>query len=224
MRYRQPPADLVTALTAVRRRVGKLERHPRAVATSVDTGAFTVKDASGNTVVALGKNAATGAYTVQSISPAGAGLVELHQVSFGQGIAVVSAQESITGPAVWVDLATIGPSVTVLVGTTGRVKVTISSYIRSDTTGTGAGATIGGEVGVALTGANVQAVDGSQVLTHIISMPGGTDSITIFSLQASLTYYITGLTPGSTTFTCKYFAPSANSSTFGNRSLVVEPY
>jgi hypothetical protein len=43
-------------------------------------------------------------------------------------------------------------------------------------------------------------------------------------MQGSATYFITGLTPGSTTFTLQYKAIGGGTSTISNRSIMVIIY
>jgi len=113
------------------------------------------------------------------------------------------------------------PSVNVTVGASGTVMVIITSAIQtSGTNPTGAGP--GGAVSFGISGNTTRAASDTTSLQ--ISPTSGGGSPAIF-LQASATYMVTGLTPGSTTFTLNYRAlTNGQTVTFSNRSIVVIPY
>lgn len=102
--------------------------------------------------------------------------------------AAVVAAEAKSGTT-YTDLATVGPAVTLVTGT--DVVVTLSTLFNSAAAGTGF-------VGVAVSGATT------------IAAPAGTAPLTCFdsvatdSCDYSRELLITGLTPGTNTFTCKY--------------------
>lgn len=118
---------------------------------------------------------------------------------------------------VMVDLPTPGPSVTVIVGASGRVLVTMSVNIQP-------GPLSYGLAGVGLTGANTLIADVSPAWV----VGYNPDNANAFSnISASSTTLMTGLNSGSTTFKIKYSATVfnvADPTGFGQRSLVVTPY
>ena len=105
----------------------------------------------------------------------------------------------------YVDLATVGPSITATTGTTALVTFTVTT----DAT------TLGGDQGfasVAVSGATtVAANDDWSTVTRL-----GGNFVTM-----SRTYGFTGLTAGSNVFTLKYKNGSGATSRFSNRGLVV---
>ena len=128
----------------------------------------------------------------------------------------VSAFESTTSGS-WTDLTTLGPTVTIIVPRSGRVLVLLAAMIGWNPTANG-----GGDVSVALTGANTIGAGNGPILTFTQALSGGITS-SVF-LRSSTSYVFRGLTPGSTTFTCKYASEvSPTAAEFLDRSLVVIP-
>lgn len=128
-------------------------------------------------------------------------------VVFG-GYAQVLTDET-TSSAPYVDLATVGPSVTVTVNTQVRVTISCNMYNAAS-----AGAF---SIGVALSGANtVAAADAKALRTPSIL---GSTASPGFGLTRVV--YFSGLTPGSTTFTLKY-GTTAVTTHFLNRSIQVD--
>lgn len=101
------------------------------------------------------------------------------------------------------DLSTPGPAVTVTTGTSARVTVT--ARIKNS----GVNLT---RMSFAISGATTVAADDTRSLEH-----EGTNW-----MRASATYTVTGLTPGSNTFTAKYKV-AAGTGTFEDREILVEP-
>jgi hypothetical protein len=122
------------------------------------------------------------------------------------GAAVATAQtSSSTG---YTDLATVGPQVTVNTGS--RALVLIGAGTSNST------APAFCYVGVAVTGASAIAAADAQAAVWLNINNANTTS------QLSFAYLLTGLTPGSNTFTAKYKV-SAGTGTFSNRTLAVIP-
>lgn len=116
-----------------------------------------------------------------------------------------------------VDLPTVGPSVTVMVGASGRVLVSVSVNIQPYEQSYGFAA-------VALSGANTLTADANP--DFVVGFNPA--DIAIFStISAAGTTLMTGLNPGLTTFKLRYsatlFDPS-NKTGFEARNLVVTPY
>lgn len=102
------------------------------------------------------------------------------------------------------DLATVGPSVTMVTGT--RALVIISANVNSPTSGVA-------YMGVAVSGSSTVAASDQRALRY--------ESVPIVGLSYMISF--TTLTPGSNTFTCKYRSSSGNSMTWGNRVIAGYP-
>lgn len=121
--------------------------------------------------------------------------------------ATVATAETTTS-GTYADLATPGPAVTATVPSSGKVKITLTARAKA-----GTNATAEAWMGVALTGANTVVAD----QLNALAQTGPTNN------QASFTFLLTGLSPGSTTFTAKYRLDGADTNgTFANRFIVVE--
>ena len=121
---------------------------------------------------------------------------------FATGNTKIATAETTTSTS-FADLATPGPSVTVTVGASGKVRLDVATRIKN----TGAN---DGYVGVDISGASTVAA--STILWHTGTVEGRYGAHTI----------VTGLTPGSTTFKMQY-AVSAGTGTFTVRELTVSP-
>lgn len=123
---------------------------------------------------------------------------------------LVATSESTTSTA-FTDLATVGPSTDLTVGSSGRVLVILSAQMSNNTAGGLC------QMGLALTGANTVAVG-----------DGGTQQLTFDSATAgqrhgaSRAFLLSGLAAGLTTFRAKY-AVSTGTGTFLRRELIVIP-
>jgi hypothetical protein len=121
----------------------------------------------------------------------------------------VAASEATTSLA-YVDLTTIGPAVTLTVPASGRVLVSVTSGM------TGSSGSVSCFMSFATTGANsVAAADANSV-----TLASGTLQ------RASASSVLSGLTPGSTTFTGKFKREGGGGSgscTFVNRSIMAIP-
>jgi hypothetical protein len=141
--------------------------------------------------------------------------------------ALVAASES-TASTSYADLATVGPVVTVYIGSSARCMVTVSSTISSlANAGTATQQWIGGNASFAVSGASTIAPSsdfyvGGETWYATASAPVG------FYLGGSRTTLLTaarGLNPGLNTFTMKYLALSANpGATFFDRTITVIPF
>ncbi|HET7736441.1 MAG TPA: hypothetical protein VFK52_10725 [Nocardioidaceae bacterium] len=128
----------------------------------------------------------------------------------GSGVqyAVVAIGEATTSTS-YADLTTSGPAVTVTVGSSGRVLVTLGAASWHDTSGNFTA------MSVALSGANTAAANDTNIHAVVAASTssGGDTSSTIM---------LTGLTPGSTTFTAKYRVASGTGN-WSRRRLTVVP-
>lgn len=115
-------------------------------------------------------------------------------------------------------LATPGPKATVQIGSSGRALVMVGAFIQS--TSAASGSYYGGAVYVDISGATGIG-NAVQIIKNMQSVTSGSG----FSETVSAVQLLTGLNPGSTTFTCFYSAgPAAISTTFASRTLTVIPF
>jgi hypothetical protein len=137
----------------------------------------------------------------------------------------VSSPQSTTSSS-FVDLGTVGPSVTATIGPSGKAVLWMSAEVTCAAP-TGGGITsaqaqmafVGSGANTIGTGAN-RAVNG-QILYNS-SQSGGFDTAIQFTASMSSTYLLEGLTPGATTFTAKYRRASGTGTvTFDNRNITV---
>jgi hypothetical protein len=110
----------------------------------------------------------------------------------------------------YADLGTAGPSATVTVPASGNVLVIVTASATDSASGASA------YVGFAVSGGNTQAAADAKAF---IVQSGGNQAILV---QGSASFFVSGLSAGSTTFTAKYRV-SSGTGTFANRSIVVIP-
>lgn len=128
---------------------------------------------------------------------------------FGGFSTATVATSQTTTSATYADLSTVGPAVTVNIGQNGNALVTLSSYMLN---------AAGGDesyMGFAVSGnSTVAAADTSAMFYQAFGNNGET--------QYGITVPITGLTPGSNTFTAKYRV-TGSTGTYKNRVISVLP-
>ena len=134
--------------------------------------------------------------------------------SFNKAISgtTISTLQNCGNTASYIDLATVGPSVTITTGTTAIISI-------STTVQESANDTTQAWMSFAVSGASsLPASDSNSITCSMTSISGVFGSI-------SRTMKITGLTAGSNTFTAKYKATCLGSGViqFSNRDLVVYP-
>ena len=117
----------------------------------------------------------------------------------------VATSEFTTESATYIDLSAFGPAVTVTVPSSGNVLVTLTAFMSNT-------ANAGGYMGFQVE--TTEATDATSL--HFEGTSAGQ------GFQGSATYVVSGLTPGSHTFTAKYRA-SAGVETFANRTIIVIP-
>lgn len=111
-----------------------------------------------------------------------------------------------TTSATYTDLATVGPTFALITGVSAMVV--LSALVQTPGSG------VSPRMGFAISGATtVAATD-----TWCVNV----DSSTVVNAQASFAVLVTGLNPGSNTFTGKYRV-SGGTGTFANRGLMVWP-
>lgn len=109
-----------------------------------------------------------------------------NEMNNGATTGYVATNES-TSSTSYADLSTSGPAATVIIGANGLALVTVSSHSYNS----GLNDTF---QGFAVSGATTVAADDKY--SKVTSLTSGN--------TASSTFIVTGLTPGSNTFTCKY--------------------
>ena len=110
----------------------------------------------------------------------------------------------ITSSTTYTDLGTLGPTITLTVGQSGRVFLTVGAYIDVPA---GAQGTVG------------LFIDASYV-RDVVTLGGVSNTIT----NPSTTRIITGLSEGSHTFALKYRSATGVALTFGARFLTIQPF
>lgn len=116
------------------------------------------------------------------------------------------ATSETTSSTTYADLATVGPSLTASISATGSAMVTVTATVSNSKNNR--------YCLMSFAAGGVPASD-ARALSVFLFSAGDTMSL-------SATYYVTGLTPGSNTFTAKYKA-SGNTCTFLNRNIIVVP-
>lgn len=124
-----------------------------------------------------------------------------------------SAAEVLTGQSTtstsFTDLTTVGPAVTVTIGSTGKAMSSLYAAFNNNTVGQES------MMGLAVSGATTIAASDA----YALGMYAFTASA---GLRMSAIFLVTGLNAGSNTFTTKYRA-TGGTATFFNRRLLVTP-
>ena len=120
----------------------------------------------------------------------------------GPAASSVAAVEPAGVPGAFVDLATVGPIVTVPIGRSGRCAVTVSATIAYGSTDDGV-LSQGGAVSFEATGANRRPPSLDRAGRSFLSLSGTEVPFSVTQTCASTTV-LDGLSPGRTTFTAKY--------------------
>lgn len=198
------PDDLIDRIVDLERRLIALERSPQLTQTSIKDGALTVLDAAGVVRVKIGKDGTD--YGVKIYDAAGVNAVSLATLAFGQNYAEVVPEESTTSTS-YVDLATVGPSVPVTVGPSGRAIVLGGAYMTSTVT-------------------NQTVVAGLKVdasATFDFAALGNNSSGSIAG-DHSAGVLVVGLSPGAHTFKLQYLQSLGGATgRFGSRWMLVLP-
>jgi hypothetical protein len=114
----------------------------------------------------------------------------------------VAAVEPAGAPGAFVDLATVGPTVTVSIGRSGRCAVTVGATIAYGSTDDGV-LSQGGAMSFEATGANRWPPSLNRAGRSFLSVSGIEVPFNVTQTLAS-TAVLDGLRPGRTTFTAKY--------------------
>lgn len=128
----------------------------------------------------------------------------------GSEEALVATGQS-TSSGSFTDLSTVGPTVTVDIGVSGCALVVLATNASGDT------AVQNRNMGFAISGATTRAAVASDAL-----QTGNAN--TSVGERHSYSTIVTGLTPGSTTFTAKYSRFGSGNATFTDRKIQVMPF
>lgn len=132
-----------------------------------------------------------------------------NKLALGAAYATVATSQGTTSLS-YVDLATAGPAVTVTIGSNGLALVIISAEFVQSVANDYA------DMSFAISGATTRAAGAPY---HVFYQAYANSS----NHRGSNSVLVTGLTPGSTTFTCKYRAIVGGTATFLNREISVLP-
>lgn len=197
--------------------------------TVIREGAFRVVDSDGDTQVIVGL-LPNGNYGIASYNEVTGELVELNTIAFGIQADHVSTFQT-TSSTSSTDLATYGPEVSVVIGNSGKAKVSLSAYVELPVPKVPANfiRAYGLYMGFQVSGATTVGVNQSYSLGYEMtidtSSSGEKSSAETMRWSMTRTSLIEGLNPGVNTFTTKYKASGlATGVGFGDRSIVVEPY
>lgn len=189
---------------------------------NITEGSLSVFDNSANKKAEIGK-LSDGDYGVALVNSSGQ-LTKLSNVVFGPTSNQVSTKEGLPAPSSsFTNLATVGPSVTVNIGQTGRALVIVTcnfDYQCINDVG-------GGVMSFQVTGPGptTSPSDQRSVMNNINSATSSGTVVLQFYGRQSATIFLTGLTPGSNTFTAKYRNVSTtNMVFFEDREITVLPY
>lgn len=188
------------------RRLAALERAPQLGSSSIKEGTLSIVDSAGVTRVSIGKDGTD--YGVKVYDAAGANAVSLSNLLFGLQVAQNDAVD-LTARTTWGDIASAGPAVTVNIGPSGRALLILSSFINCLVNNAN------GEMGCEVSGAT-SVSPGSSTAVRLAAATAETKG------RFSAASLLTGLNPGSTTFTTKYITGGSNVS-FGFRTILVLP-
>jgi hypothetical protein len=222
-RYRSDPPDISEAILRLERRVQALEANPRAGNTTIDTGAFQVKDASGSVRMRMGL-LSDGSYGIEVKED---GQENFHQVPYVYTSFVTSASGDTCSSTTYGDLANFGPSVTVPVRSTGRILIIASAQAQSLAGAGGSTILHDARFDVAFSGANTRNPNEAAdplvgIDSRILNTSTGTVSqVPKMVITAQATFE--GLTAGLTTITMKYARASGvqDDPEFFRRNLTV---
>jgi len=130
-----------------------------------------------------------------------------YAATVGANGSVVATSQGTTSTT-YTNLATAGPSASVIIGPSGNAIVTISALISNNTAGAGGY--------MSFTASGVASSDS-------LSISSSSGSLANVGYQQGSTFWVTGLTPGINTFTAQYKRNLAGTATFANRHITVIP-
>jgi hypothetical protein len=235
-RYRTQTPDIVDSVKEIEKRLSILERTPQLANASIDArglsireGSIDVIDNDGNTRIRIGK-LDDGSYDITAYSVIGNQTVNLAALAFGQKAAFetgnsVRSTGGLPGTYTDPDSGPLGPEVTgVLVGSSGRCKVTISAQMQATPTGADAGKLA---MSFDVNGPTTIAASNEMAMVVYHAIQNVTDQIDYhdYIFRGSYVHYLDNLIPGTYSFRMKYFGSSIGGNTnYADRLLLVEPF
>lgn len=174
--------------------------------TTTNTGTVYGLSVTGGTI----SGSSLSASSISSTQLANASVTS-NKLATGAATALVATSQTATSTS-YGDLATTGPAVTVTIGANGLALVCLSASMTNSSAG-GDGAL----TSFAISGATTMAAGTSPYI--LFYQTWTTSSLGEFGA----TWLVTGLTPGSTTFTVKYAAFSGGTAGWKDRSISVVP-
>jgi hypothetical protein len=234
-RYRTKEPDLIEKIIELETRISKLERSPQIGDTAIDARSLTIREGSlivkdnNDVITVIAGKFDNGDYGLAAINDIGQ-LVQLNTLAFGQKAAFNTNNGTLIGPSsTYRDLGPVGdinygPEVTgVLIGDSGRCKVTVSAQMQSTFV-----AQDGCKCAMsfAVSGATTQAAANDRALVIHNSLTPSTATI-FWIVRASYVHYIDNLNPGLHTFTAKYVGGDIDGisvAEFSDRLILVEPF
>jgi hypothetical protein len=244
-RYRGDAPDLLNKIKELEKRLERVESNPRIGSTTIDRGdlivdggniiirqgRLVVENASGQETIRVGL-LADGSYDLSAVDIATGQEVHLAALAFGAQHSY-DTNNCATTSATYADpnvSGSAGPAVTVLVGSSRRVKVTFSGLIVA-----GFGnpkVQNGGNISVDISGAStIAANDDWQAVSYHqlqVTVGNGPALDQIQNRAASVHFFGVehGLNAGLNTFTLKYRCSGGGGqqADFADRLILVEPY
>jgi hypothetical protein len=229
------PESIVSKFAEIERRLAAIERSPQLGNSSiaaggltiknggvvaVDGGSLDVKDASGIVRVRVGKDGSD--YDVKVFDAAGTNAVALSTLAYGIDAQTVATQET-TDSLSYTDLSTVGPTVTVTIGPSGRALVWTS--VVSQASANNASGARAGYASFALSGATTQAASDTNAASLLAATGDPDGGAVTVGATIGVVRVLTGLTPGSTTFTMKYKSSATGFfPNFSYRTIAVQPF
>ena len=231
-RYRtEENTDLLARIQQLEEKIDRLERVPRIGNTAIDKGALIIKDELSNAIIEIGLlsdgryglrindtagvaqiragELAGGGYGLEVIDPGTGALVSLATVAFGMRTGFVATAQSRNNTA-FGDLATVGPTVTPTVGTSGNLVLFIGGEVL----------TVGPTGVMSAEFSGPSSVSPSDDKSYVLAQSPNASTLLMGSCRALL---YSGLSAGTYTITAKYRTVGGSVS-WQNRSLVAIPY
>jgi hypothetical protein len=226
-RYRTKTPDIVDSVKEIEKRTSRMERNPQLISASIDSGGLTVLegaidiiDADDDIRIKIGK-LDDGNYDVTAYSEDGLTTVNLAALAFGQRAKYETGNSTNTGGTSSTykdpDTGPDGPTVTgVLVGSSGRCKVTISAQMQCTTI-----AGVGGKLAMSFDVIGPTNISADNAMALVYFWGASTTALIVF--RASYVHYLEALIPGTYSFKAKYFDQSTLTTNFADRLILAEP-
>lgn len=217
-RYRNEPPDITDRILRIESRLQALEANPRAGNTTIDTGAFQVKDATGSVRLRMGL-LSDNTYGIEVKED---GQDNFHQVPYVYTQQVFATQTC--SSTSFTDLTTPGPFVTVPVRSSQRILVLATAQMQWSI---GFAATVSqrGDMGIQMSGAN--SITPNIATDLMLPLIVDQSEVTSGTTARTLVWTITGqavyenLNPGNTTIKVQYRKSGSSNVDFSRRTITV---